>query len=285
MHYRVLVTGTTSIHGYPIFSHLRTLDDFSVYGIRSPKMRLPDNTEPLCITDRNGLAKINSRFQPTHIVHCAGVCDLDVCEERPQWAESMNTDGARAVSEIFGESSHVIYLSADLVFSGNATPVRGYRETDNPEPVSVAGKTILAAENVIRNNPHNTVIRLGLPIGKSVDGTKGAVDFIDCRLRRSLPITLFHDEYRSCIACEDIAMVTEKCIRQNIEGLYHLGGPKRHSLHDIGKWVLELGGYDSSYLKTISRTEEIGGPPRMGDVSLNSSKILNLLKVSLESPI
>jgi dTDP-4-dehydrorhamnose reductase len=285
MHYRVLVTGTTSIHGYPIFSHLSTLDDFSVYGIRSPKMRVPVNTQPLCITDRDGLAKIKNSFLPTHIVHCAGVCDLDVCEERPKWAESMNTDGARAVSDIFDDNCHIIYLSADLVFSGNSTPINSYSETDIPEPVSVAGKTILAAENVIRRNPQNAVVRLGLPIGKSVDGTKGAVDFIDYRLSRSLPITLFHDEYRSCISCEDIAIVIEKCIRQNIEGLYHLGGPKRHSLHDIGKWVLEKGGYDSSYLKTISRSEEIGGPPRMGDVSLDSSKITRLFHFSLISPI
>jgi dTDP-4-dehydrorhamnose reductase len=248
-------------------------------------MRLPVNTDPLCITDRNGLAKIKSSFQPTHVVHCAGVCDLDVCEERPQWAESMNTEGARAVSEIFGDSLHIIYLSADLVFSGNTIPACGYSETDIPEPVSVAGKTILAAEHVIRNNPHHTVIRLGLPIGKSVDGTKGAVDFIDYRLSRSRPITLFHDEFRSCIACEDIAVVIEKCIRQNIEGLYHLGGPRRHSLHEIGKWVLEKGKYESSCLKTISRKEEIGGPPRMGDVSLDSSKITELLNISLISPI
>jgi dTDP-4-dehydrorhamnose reductase len=285
MHFRVLVTGTTSIHGYPIFSHLSTLDDFSVYGIRSPKMRVPVNTQPLCITDRDGLTKIKNSFLPTHIVHCAGVCDLDVCEERPQWAESMNTDGARAVSDIFGDNCHIIYLSADLVFSGNSTPLTGYSETDIPKPVSVAGKTILAAEHVILNNSHKAVIRLGLPIGKSIDGTKGAVDFIDYRLSRSLPITLFHDEYRSCIACEDIAIVIEKCIRQNIEGLYHLGGPKRHSLHDIGKWVLKKGGYDSSYLKTISRSEEIGGPPRMGDVSLDSSKITSLFHFSLISPI
>lgn len=285
MHYRVLVTGTTSIHGYPILSHLGTLDNFSVYGIRSPKMRVPANTDPLCITDRDGLAKIKRAFDPTHIVHCAGVCDLDVCEERPLWAESMNTDGARAISEIFGDSCHTIYLSADLVFSGNNSPVCGYCESDIPEPLSVAGKTILAAENVILRNNHSTVIRLGLPIGKSVDGTKGAVDFIDYRLSRSLPITLFHDEYRSCIACEDIAMVIEICIRQNIEGLYHLGGPKRHSLHDIGKWVLKKGGYDSAHLKTISRTEEIGGPPRMGDVSLDSSKIIKLLNIRLNSPI
>ncbi|MBN1601220.1 MAG: sugar nucleotide-binding protein [Chitinispirillaceae bacterium] len=285
MQYRVLVTGTTSIHGYPVFLHLSRLDDFSVFGIRSPKMKVPKATIPLCITDRTGLSEIRELFNPTHIVHCAGVCDLDVCEERPHWAEALNTDGARAVCETFGDKAHIIYLSADLVFSGNNAPPDGYRENDIPDPVSVAGKTILEAENEIRKTRNHTVIRLGLPIGDSVTGDKGAVDFIDYRLRRSLSLTLFHDEWRSCIACEDIASVTEICIRQSIYGLYHLGGPQRHSLYDVGRWVLEKGGYNKALLKTISRTEEIGGPPRMGNVSLDSSKLIDTTGISIRSPI
>lgn len=285
MQYRVLVTGTTSIHGYPVFLHLSSLDNFSVSGIRSPKMRVPAETHPLCITDRAGLTEIKNTFNPTHIVHCAGVCDLDVCEERPLWAEALNTGGARAVCETFSDKAHIIYLSADLVYSGNNAPPLGYRETDSPDPVSIAGKTILAAENEIRKISNHTVIRLGLPIGDSVTGDKGAVDFIDYRLRRSLPLTLFHDEWRSCIACKDIALVTELCIRQSIYGLFHLGGPKRHSLYDVGRWVLEKGGYNKALLKTISRTEEIGGPPRMGDVSLDSSKLTGATGICIQSPI
>jgi dTDP-4-dehydrorhamnose reductase len=248
-------------------------------------MNVPNSAISLCITNRDGLLKTKKDFNPTHIVHCAGVCDLDVCEERPHWAESMNTDGARAISEVFGDTAHIIYLSADLVFSGNTTPENGYRETDSADPLSVAGKTILAAEEVIKKNNNFTIIRLGLPIGRSVTGDKGAIDFIDYRLRRSLPLTLFHDEWRSCIACEDISLVIERCIREQVQGLFHLGGPKRHSLFEIGKWVLEKGGYAPSLLKTISRTEEINGPPRMGDVSLDSSKLLGLLDTSFKSPI
>jgi dTDP-4-dehydrorhamnose reductase len=248
-------------------------------------MKVPCSAVSLCITDRNGLLKIKKDFNPTHIVHCAGVCDLDVCEERPQWAEAMNTDGARAVSEVFGNIAHIFYLSADLVFSGNTTPKNGYVETDSADPLSIAGKTILAAEEVIKKNNNYTIIRLGLPIGKSVTGDKGAIDFIDYRLRRSLPLTLFHDEWRSCISCEDISRVVERCIRENIQGLFHLGGPKRHSLFEIGEWVLKNRGYTPSLLKTISRTEEIDGPPRMGDVSLNSSKLLEVLGISFRSPI
>jgi dTDP-4-dehydrorhamnose reductase len=287
MHFKVLVTGTTSIHGYPVFSYLNKNPSYSLMGIRSPKMRLPsdDSIIPLCITDREGLRAIQCQFAPTHVVHCAGVCDLDVCEERPAWAEAMNTDGARAVTEIFGQTAHLIYMSSDLVFSGNNPPDGGYTEEHWPDPLSVAGRTIHNAELEFQKASRHTIVRLGLPIGVSVTGDKGAVDFIDYRLRRSLPLTLFHDEWRSCIACEDIACSTEKIILQSICGVYHLGGPVPVSLYEIGQWVLRNGGYDSKFLNSLSRFEEKNGPPRIGNVALNSSKLLSRLGIELQCPV
>ena len=119
---RILITGTTSIHGFPVYEYFKRKRSFSVRGIRSPKMNVPSDpiVTPLCITDRKGLLKIKQQFNPAYVIHCAGVCDLDVCEERPQWAEQLNVHGAKAILDIFGESSHIMYLSSDLVYSPGA---------------------------------------------------------------------------------------------------------------------------------------------------------------------
>jgi len=60
-------------------------------------------------------------------------------------------------------------------------------------------------------------------------------------------------------------------------GLFHLGGDVPMSLHQIGRLVLDKGKYPPHLLKSLSRHEEINGPPRIGDVSLDSSKIKRLL--------
>jgi len=138
------------------------------------------------------------------VIHCAGVCDLDVCEDRPQWAYSINVLGTKAVADVFGENASIIYLSTDLVFSENNPPLKGYSELDTPDPLSVAGRTFLAAEQHIKKNNNFCIIRLGLPLGDSVNGEKGAIDWIESRFKRRLAVTLFHDEYRSCITCEEI---------------------------------------------------------------------------------
>jgi dTDP-4-dehydrorhamnose reductase len=285
---RILFTGVTSIHGWPVFkAFLDTYKSTSIFGIRSPKMRIPaySNVQSCCITDKDALYTIKKTFNPTHIIHCAGVCDLDVCEQRPAWARAMNTLGSQVIADVFGESSRILYLSSDLVFSGINNPGTGYTEEDNVDPLSVAGKTIAAAEEEIQKCPNHMVLRLGLPIGKSITGDKGAIDFIDKRLKRHLPITLFHDEWRSVIHCETIAAVVKELFASDIFGLLHLGGPQKLSLFEIGEWVLKTNNYRSEYLKGIMRSEEISGPPRMGDVSLNSTKAQKILSFSLDCPL
>lgn len=266
---------------------LRKLTNVEVLGVRSPKMKIPDGPDTIgfCVTDVNEFLRIRRQFQPDIVIHAAGVCDLDVCEERPLWAHSLNTTGAQVIADIFGYDSFIIYLSSDLVFSGNNTPEAGYNENCEPDPVSVAGKTIAQAEMQIARSNRWSIFRLGLPIGRSITGDKGAVDFIDSRLRRSLPLTLFYDEFRSCIHCEEICNVIEKTISMQFEGIYNLGGPVPFSLHEIGEWVLRRGKYDKALLKGISRYEEKNGPPRIGNVRLDSKKIESMLNYRISAPI
>ncbi len=273
-HYRILVTGVTSIHGWPIYRRLaHCLPPARLVGLRPPKAQLPSgrHVTSVCITDKERLSRIRAQFDPTHVIHCAGVCDLDVCEDRPDWAHTINVKGTQAVREVFGHLP-ILYMSTDLVFSGQDPPAGGYAEHHRPDPISVAGRTFAEAEATLDIHRHHCIIRLGLPLGDSVTGDKGAIDWIENRLKRQLPVTLFYDEFRSCVTCDEIAEMALKVLRQQWTGLYHFGGPRSWSLHEIGRYVVERGGYDPTLLHGILRSQEKNGPPRIGNVSLNSSR-------------
>lgn len=277
---RVLITGVTSIHGWPIYKRLKSIVSHNrLFCIRPPQMKIPhgDNVSSVCITDSDTLMEIRDSFRPTHVLHAAGVCDLDICEERPQYAHDINVGGARNIVDIFSPSCYVMYFSADLVFSGRNAPSDGYAEGDDPDPVSVVGRTYVLAEQEIRRAPHWCIVRLGLPMGQSIQGEKGAVDFIESRLRRGLPMSLFHDEWRSCINCDELADIVIELLDKEASGLFHLGGPWPVSLYDIGKRILEKGKYKREALKKWSRCDDIGGPPRIGNVHLNSSRVEHLI--------
>ncbi len=278
--WKILITGITSIHGWPIFLRLqKLLPESRLFGIGPPKSKtyVTDNVRSMCITNRAQLKKIRDTFKPTHVIHCAGVCDLDVCEQRPHWARAINVEGTKIVADIFGDTVPILYLSTDLVFSGNNTPVGGYAENNLPDPVSVVGRTFAEAEKRVQQCRNHCIVRLGLPLGESINGDKGAVDWIEGRFRRSLPVTLFHDEYRSCVCCTEISTMVQSVLESGIEGLFHFGGKKRWSLFDVGEYVLKKGGYSPDLLNGIMRCQEKSGPPRIGDVSLNSDRIKKLM--------
>lgn len=279
---RILVTGITSIHGWPIWRGLSgILDSDQLTGIRPPQMRAPvsENVAAVCITDREQLKRIRDQFRPTCVVHCAGVCDLDLCEERPEWAYDLNVNGTRAVTEIFGDTCKIYYMSTDLVFSGETPPESGYTENHAPDPVSIAGKTFCEAEQVLAEREDTCTIRLGLPLGDSITGDKGAIDWIKSRLTKNRPVTLFYDELRSCIWCDQIAEMTLAMLPLNLRGLYHFGGNQPWTLHEIGQYVQDKYQTPPHLLKGIHRHEEKNGPPRIGDVSMNCTK----LKITLNS--
>lgn len=277
---RILMTGITSIHGWPIWRRLcEENDSDGLFGIRSPKMEIPRgaNVVPLCVTDRTGLERIRDEFQPTHVIYCSGVCDLDACEQHPTLAQSINVLGPRRLAQVFGGSCHIVFCSSDLVFSGNCPPAGGYAEEHLPDPISMAGSTYAQGEKELQDVGRCCIVRLGLPLGDSITSTKGAVDFIDHRFRRNLPLTLFYDELRSCIDCGTIADVVLELLRSEQSGLYHLGGDRPWSLHEVGQYVIRRGNYPPDLLFTKSRLEDWNGPPRIGDVTLNSARIKSLM--------
>ena len=286
--YRILITGITSIHGWPVYNKLKSVFcDNQLFCIRPPAVKVPagKNIVAACMTDIDLFNRVKKNFGPTHVLHMAGVCDLDMCEDEPQKAYSINTLGAANIVNVFSDSCYIMYLSADLVFSGYDPPEGGYTEENEPCPVSIVGKTLAGAEKEIARAQRNCIIRIGLPIGDSVQGEKGAVDFIEGRFRRGLPMTLFYDEWRSCIDCDELGKIITDMFTMEKTGVFHCGGPAPVSLYRIGEWIIKRGGYDRALLKRCSRLDEKNGPPRIGNVHLNSAKIEKELNIKISAPI
>ena len=276
----ILITGITSIHGWPIFSLFRQRYGNRVYGVCSDKMSSffeKDKHVFFCdIEDYNGMKNIFKKVCPEAVLHAGGVCDLDMCEDSPDFAYEVNVKGAGNIAEL-SKGKYLLYISSDLVFSGNDPLDEGYIETSIPDPVSVVGQTYVEAENEILKHGMSAVVRIGLPIGPSISGTKGAVDFISKRLKFQKKMTLFFDEIRSMVTTEDLSAGILSFFKKKEQGLFHFGGPRDYSLYDIGLYLVETRDYHKEFLIRSSRFEEENGPPRIGNVRLNSKKFCNFL--------
>ncbi len=273
---RVLITGITSLHGWPLYKTLTTqLGAQQVLGLCPPKTRLAGfpvgNVLPCCMNDVPGLRAAFTQFRPTHVIHAAGMCDLDVCELWPSLAYQRNVEGARNVAQL-SRDCHVLYCSTDLIFSGHEPPAAGYDEASPPDPISMIGTTFLQAEHIIAQLPTALILRKGLPMGESFSGRKGPLDYLAHRFRQHKPLTLFYDELRSALYLDDF--ITGLCVlwEQEATGLYHFGGPQRVSLYAIGQYLMATRPYDPACLLRASRLEDRTGLPRIGNVALHSQR-------------
>jgi dTDP-4-dehydrorhamnose reductase len=275
----LLVTGVSGVAGYhALFSFLRRYPT-QVVGIRpSTTWRLAGpGIVPLDTEDEAGLTDLFRRHRFAGVLNTTGNCALKSCELAPDLAYRTNVQSAIHIARAarrFG--CRLVHTSSDLVFSG--TGAGGYVETDPVDPVTVYGKTMAEAEAAVAAiDPGAAILRISLPMGPSFNRHAGAIDWIQSRFRHHRPATLYFDEVRSATYCDDLSRVFAYFLQSRDAGLYHLGGPRPLALYQIGQIVNRVGGYDPALLRGIPRRDAGPIPPRAGNVSMNSAKLITLL--------
>ena len=84
--------------------------------------------------------------RPDLVLHAAGWTDVDGAEQRPEGAEAVNVGGTRNLAAL---GAPIVYYSTDYVFDGaKRTP---YVESDEPNPLSVYGRTKLEGEREVHD--------------------------------------------------------------------------------------------------------------------------------------
>ena len=178
----LLVTGIAGVAGYNAFHYYHNLYPGQVIGIRR------DEYWPLSghgivgcdIFDKERLFALFGEHQFRSVLSGLGTCRLKSCELDPMMAQRVNVDGICNLLEAIQSVQHsvkLIHLSIDLVFSGQQD--QGYTEEDEPDPVTVYGRTMVEAERLIKNQlPEASVFRISLPMGISFSGHAGAIDWI-----------------------------------------------------------------------------------------------------------
>ena len=275
----LLLTGITGVHGYSAFHYLRKRYPGQVIGTR-PRQTWQLNGDGIVILDaedRAGMRELFRQYRFCTVLNCVGNCALKSCELDPNMARLLNVVSAEAIAEnVHEHCCRLVHLSSDLVFSGKG--IGNYLETDPTDPVTVYGKTMVQAEELLTAAlPDAAILRISLPMGPSFNKHAGAIDWIQSRFRAGRPATLYYDEVRSCAYCDDLNLVFERFLTNGESGIWHLGAPRPLTLYQIAQIVNRVGGYDPKLLKGCLRYMAGPMPPRAGNVSMNSGKLERLL--------
>jgi dTDP-4-dehydrorhamnose reductase len=275
----LLVTGVAGVAGYNAFHYLHRKYPGQVVGIR-PRQTWKLNGSGIVAQDAEGAVGMQAlfdRFGFRSVLNTVGNCALKSCELDPAMAHTVNVASARVIAEnVRRHGARLVHLSSDLVFSG--TRSGNHVECDATDPVTVYGKTMVQAEDLfLARAPDAAILRIALPMGPSFNRHAGAIDWIQSRFKAHRPATLYFDEVRSCTYCDDLNQVFERFLCNGASGIFHCGGPQPMTLYKIAQVVNRVGDYRPVLLKGCPRIEAGPMPPRAGNVSMHSSKLISVL--------
>jgi len=280
----LLITGVAGVAGYNALDFFQQKYPGQVIGIRQqdnwPLTR--PGVEACNAEDRPSLLELFDRYQFRSVLNCAGNCALRSCELDTRLAWRTNFEGLLNILSIIADREvRLVHLSIDLVFAGRDDVDEswgGYTEQDPTTPVTVYGKTMVAAEQLLADwLPQTCTLRISLPMGISFNGHAGAIDWIQSRFQKGRPATLYFDEVRTPTSTHCLNQVFESVLASDLSGLYHAGGPRRLSLYQIAQVINRVGGYDPDLLMGCPRIEAGPIPPRAGNVTMNSTALADAL--------
>src|ERR1700757_3380492 len=150
-HLPLLITGITGVAGYGALRHFQRRFPGQVVGIRA-RQTWQFTGEGIVILDAEdaaGMRELFREFRFQSVLNCTGNCALKSCECDPAMARQLNVDSAANILEqVVPQGVRLVHLSSDLVFSGKGCG--NYVETDPVDPVTVYGKTMVDAENLVK---------------------------------------------------------------------------------------------------------------------------------------
>jgi len=187
------------------------------------------------LDDPEAMAALFAAERPRLIIHCAGVCDVEMCEQSPEFAYTVNVSGTQQLLDHAPPDARIVYCSSDHVFSGDGGP---YDEASPTDPVSVYGKTRVAAERLVAARPNSLILRTGLWIGPSATGRHGHLDWLRYRHRRNLPMTVVADELRSAVWAADAAHRVWQLARSDLTGLRHVVATRVVSRPELAAYLV-----------------------------------------------
>lgn len=182
------------------------------------------DTENLDITDPNKVTALLTAAEPTLVINCAAYNNVDLAEEEPGRATTLNADAVRNLATVTQDlGATLVHFSTDYVFDG--VQQTGYVEAATPNPQSVYARSKHEGEVQAAKNAKHYVVRLSRLFGSPAVSAQGKKSFVDTMLalaatRSSLEVV--DSEFSSPTYAPDLAQSVYDIVRlQSPYGTYH----------------------------------------------------------------
>lgn len=204
----------------------------------------------LNIADEESVRLTIGDKRPDVVINCAAWTDVDGCESDPDHAERANALGPELLASACREfGSLLVTISTDYVFDGAKQGF--YTQRDQPNPLSVYGRSKLAGERRAQAASARTiVVRSGYIFGAG--GKNFLSTFLD-RARHGEKIKGISDMVGTPTYARDLAARLRQLAELDLPGTYHVvNAGDGASFDTFARTGLDLANLDEKLLEPVS---------------------------------
>ncbi len=200
---------------------------------------MPTDRNECDVTFPDECMEVVGRFRPAVVVHCAAYTAVDRAEEEEEEAFQLNAGGTRNVALACRRyRALLVTFGTDYVFDG--TSDRPYLEEDPARPLSVYGRSKLAAEEAARElAPEFLLLRTQWLFGP--DGRNFASSILD-RARGGEALRVVCDQRGSPTYTADLAEAVLHLLASRARGVYHFSNEGETTFFDYAAFLLSHAG-------------------------------------------
>lgn len=238
---RMLVTGANGLLGMEITRYFS--DGYEV---------LPTDLAECDVTVAKECMRVVREFRPAVVVHCAAYTAVDRAEREEEAAFALNAGGTRNVALACREHRGLLVtFSTDYVFDG--TSERPYAENDPTEPLSVYGRSKLAAEEAVREvAPDYLLLRTQWLFG--AHGRSFLSSILE-RAERGEECRVVIDQKGSPTYTRDLADAVRRLLATGARGIFHFSNAGETSFFEYAAFLLAHTGWGETPLTAISTSD------------------------------
>ncbi|HEX4217146.1 MAG TPA: dTDP-4-dehydrorhamnose reductase [Acidimicrobiales bacterium] len=228
---------------------------------------LATDIDTVDLTDQHAVDGAFDDFHPDVVIHAGAYTAVDASEADPDTAFAVNTIGTRHMAEASARSgAHLLYVSTDYVFDGDAD--RPYREGDRTNPRSVYGRSKLGGEiEVARSCPSATVVRTAWVSGAHGSNMTKTVLSLGAG-PPDRPLRFVADQHGSPTFTADLAPAIVRLALEGRSGTFHVTNQGETTWFGFARAVLVAAGLDPERVEPIATSEL--DPPRPAPRPANS---------------
>ncbi len=275
---RLLITGVSGLLGNNLAYYFK--DKYEILGLYNthPVIINGIRTEECDITSKDSIKKIIHEFNPSIILHCASLTNVDQCETEKDATEKINVLSTKyLVNCIDNKDTKLIYISTDAVYDG----IKGnFSENDNINPLNYYGLSKYKGELEIAKKENSLVFRTNI-FGWNIQDKESLGEWIFSELKANRTINGFKDASFSSIYTLEFARIIDIAIQSDLSGIYNCGSTDTCTKYEFAIKIADCFGLDKTLITPISIDDFDLHVKRGKILTLNVKKLQSMLDYRL----